>query len=365
MAQRKSYDTKIKYLARQGLLPVAYSQQIHRSLISKWKQEPVEKYVGYELNENIEELYEIMKLVSENQQVQQALRAMYRINKTLRDIIAQTGNYIEALKENKRYVINTVLRSAKAITLKRAIKLMNISPSTFRIWAMEEHFSCRQSLTKLCNNSYPQQLTIKEIRKMYRLLNNGKLLHWPIISVAHWGRKRAIIKVHPNTWYKYARLMKIKRIHYRKKRIKYEEGIRAKSPNQKWHADISEIQLGNGLTYYIYLVVDNYSRYILSWRISHRKCLQTRIETFSEALRKAKRVPRKRKTHELIVDQGTENNNKTVEAFIKNEMPALRKLVALKDFDKSNSMVEAMFRTLKYQYLSPRTYTIPPSFTKP
>jgi len=62
----------------------------------------------------------------------------------------------------------------------------------------------------------------------------------------------------------------------------------------------------------------------------------------------------KRKTTELIVDGGTENNNKKVEAFVKEQKTPLRKLIALKDIERSNSMVEALNRTLKYQYLFPK-----------
>jgi len=48
--KRNSYDTRVKYLVRKGLLPDIYRKQIHRSLISKWKKESGEKYIGYELN---------------------------------------------------------------------------------------------------------------------------------------------------------------------------------------------------------------------------------------------------------------------------------------------------------------------------
>jgi len=41
-------------------------KQIHRSSISKWKREAPDKYYGYELNEDVGELYELMKKVSED-----------------------------------------------------------------------------------------------------------------------------------------------------------------------------------------------------------------------------------------------------------------------------------------------------------
>ena len=55
-------------------------------------------------------------------------------------------------------------------------------------------------------------------------------------------------------------------------------------------------------------------------------CANTRLETFQEAVDKAKRMKQKRRTYQLIVDGGTENNNKKVEAFVKEQKPALREI---------------------------------------
>ncbi|MBI4929347.1 MAG: transposase [Bacteroidetes bacterium] len=354
MKKRKSYDTRVKYLVRKGLLPEVFRKQIHRSLLSKWKREAGDKYVGYELNDNIEELYDLMKKISEDQRMQKTLLAFYRINKTLRDIIGTGTDYVKKISEHKHRIVDAVQRARKNIGLKRAIKLVGISRTTFRIWAMEYYYKCGQSLKKLCNNAYPQQLTAGEVHKMHRMLSSEKTLHWPIISVAYYGIKRKILKAHPNTWYKYARLMKIKRKRHRKIKRRYAEGIRASAPNEKWHADITELKTADGNTSYIYLVVDNYSRYITSWRVADKVCAKIRLETFAETIDRAeiKPAPRKKKKVELIVDGGTENNNKKVETFM--EKYPVEKLVALKDILKSNSMAESVNKIIKYGYLFPR-----------
>lgn len=354
MNHRKTYDTRVKYLVRKGLLPDLYRRKIHRSLISKWKRESPEKYTGYELNDDISELYELMKKVSEDQRMVKTLKSFYRIITTLKNIIGTGSDYINKLRDNKYLVIDTIQRTKKTLGLKRTIKLMGMSQSTFRIWAMESYFRCGHSITKLCNNSYPQQLTPKEIHKMHRMLSNVKYLHWPIISVAYFGMKKSLVKAHPNTWYKYARLMKIKRRVRRKPKIRYEVGIRANAPNEKWHADITEIKTADGKTSFIYLVVDNFSRYITSWRVSDKICAKTRLDTFAETIENANIKPstRKKKKAELIVDGGSENNNKQVVSFI--QKYPVEKLIALKDILKSNSLVESINRTLKYNYLFPK-----------
>ena len=82
MTQRKTYDTRVKYLVMKGLLPDLYRKQIHKSLISKWKRESPDKYTGYQLNDNIEELYELMKKISEDKRLLRTIKAFYTYNQT-------------------------------------------------------------------------------------------------------------------------------------------------------------------------------------------------------------------------------------------------------------------------------------------
>jgi putative transposase len=216
---------------------------------------------------------------------------------------------------------------------------------------MEEYFKCNHAMTSVCNNAYPQQLTIREVHKMHRMLINEKFLHWPIVSVAYYAMRKSIVKAHPNTWYKYAKLMRIKRLRRRKFTIKYEEGLRASFPNEKWHADITLFKTLDGSTSYIFLVVDNFSRYIISWKVATTKSAKVRLETFIEAINKSGVLPEKTSTKitELIVDGGSENNNAEVETFI--EQYPIDKLIALKDIDKSNALIESVNRIIKYDYL--------------
>ncbi len=352
MEQRRTYDTRVKYLVRKGLLPDVYRKQIHRSLISKWKRESPERYTGYELNDNIEELYELMKKISEDQRLLRTIKAFYRVNKVLKDIIGTGKDYFKKIREYKYRIVDTIQKGKKTIGIKRGIKLFGISKSTYRIWAMESYFRCGQSLSKLCNSAYPQQLTAREVHKMHKILSNGEFLHWPIISVAYYGMRESILKAHPNTWYKYARLMKMKRKKFKKPKKDYDEGLRANAPDEKWHADITELQTADGKTSYIYLVMDNFSRYITSWRVADKVCAKVRIETFEETIINAGLKPKQEKKTELIVDGGTENNNKQVETLI--EKYPVDKLVALKDVLKSNAMVESVNKIIKYEYLYPR-----------
>ncbi|OFY82834.1 MAG: hypothetical protein A3F72_01750 [Bacteroidetes bacterium RIFCSPLOWO2_12_FULL_35_15] len=349
--KRRTYDTRIKYLAKKGLLPESYKKIIHRSLLCKWKQEPMEKYTGFELNENIDQLYDVMKLVSEHENLQKALRGLLRIQKTLKDVIGTGKKYVSKLKKHKTQVVKTIERVAEVFTIEKACKMMRISDSTFRTWAMETYFKCGNSVLKLCSNAYPNQLTHQEIHKMHKLLTDTRYMMWPVRSLAYFAKNKGLVIAHVNTWYKYTKLFDLERIVLRKIYKQYEEGIRATKPDEIWHADVTELKMEDGKTAHIYLVIDNFSRFILSWRISMSLCWQTRLETFKEAVYRSNQKGEKRIKTRLIVDGGSENNNQYVEDYLEYCERNIDKMVAYKDILKSNSMVEYTNRTLKYEYL--------------
>lgn len=88
-----------------GLLPDLYRKQIRKSLISKWKRESPDKYTGYELNDNIGELYKLMKKIAEDQCLLRTIKAFYRVNKTLKDIIGTGSEYIKKIKDFKHQIV--------------------------------------------------------------------------------------------------------------------------------------------------------------------------------------------------------------------------------------------------------------------
>ncbi|MBT7609532.1 MAG: DDE-type integrase/transposase/recombinase, partial [Bacteriovoracaceae bacterium] len=46
----------------------------------------------------------------------------------------------------------------------------------------------------------------------------------------------------------------------------YMVGITKYHPNQLWHIDVTEIKVGINKKFYLQVVIDNYSRYILAYR---------------------------------------------------------------------------------------------------
>ncbi len=106
------------------------------------------------------------------------------------------------------------------------------------------------------------------------------------------------------------------------------------------------IRLLDGTKAYLHAVIDNFSRRILSWRV---------VETFSPAnsvailLEAAKGATTSDKPPSVIADGGVENVNSEVDELI--ERGVLHRVLAITELKFSNSMIEAWWRILKYQWL--------------
>ena len=129
--------------------------------------------------------------------------------------------------------------------------------------------------------------------------------------------------------------------------------FRATSPNQAWHADVTVIRTLDGIKHYCYLVVDNFSRKILAWRVSRELSANIRVATLREAAQPLLEAQH-RGDLDLIVDGGSENNNSVFTAFISDTCIPIHKCVALRDIHFSNSIVEAVTKVVKYRYLFPK-----------
>jgi transposase InsO family protein len=116
--------------------------------------------------------------------------------------------------------------------------------------------------------------------------------------------------------------------------------------------DITIVRTLDGVKNYVYLIVDNYSGLILNWKVSDKCNGAIRTQTIREAILQefGTDLTSTRKI-DLIVDGGSENNNSTVDEFIRKSQVEITKRIALTDIVQSNAMVEASNKILKYQYL--------------
>jgi putative transposase len=242
----------------------------------------------------------------------------------------------------------------------RGRRVGKVAPLTISAALKRKAFACRQSVVGLCHKKYFQQLTPIEVAKIKSYcedensLSEAKYQYWPLASIFYQGLRDKVFEFRLSTFYKYAKIMGLSRKSKRNHRP--TKGLISKKVNEYWNADITIFKTADNMKHYIYLVMDHYSKKILSFAIGDKVCGSIRTETFREAVTEYLKT-QKDETTKLVVDGGPENNNAHVDGYIETVKELLQKVVALKDVVFSNSPVEALNKVLKNNYLNKMNIT--------
>ncbi len=253
----------------------------------------------------------------------------------------------DRFKQNKMELIDVVERARKSIPLKQVLKCFSLSQTTYNLWVLGMYSDCAKSKLDWCLMRQPHQLKVEEVETMEELLMDSSYEHWPISSLAHFARRNGVLHASPSTWYKYAKLLGVRRIKPKYQKKKGAPGIKATRPNEIWHADVTYFKVGLK-TYYIYLLVDNFSSKVLSHLVSDVLSAKNRFLSIKKGY--DNQFGSYNDDMLLLVDGGSENNNHLVDNYI-SLLPNLIKLRALHDIRFGNTQIEAHNKILKQGWL--------------
>jgi putative transposase len=189
---------------------------------------------------------------------------------------------------------------------------------------------------------------------MKKFLLDPKYITWPIHAIHSEAVRLKALFIGRHSWYKYSKILGFKRFYFKKPR--HLKGIRAFNPNEIIHADVTCLKLLDGLTAYIYLIVDNFSRFIISYKTSLRISAEIALVNLKDAYysiikNNSDPIP----TIIFLTDGGPENDNNTIKQYLEDKI-TIKHLTAKKHIRFSNSMIEAVNKTLKYSWLFTRQF---------
>ncbi len=259
------------------------------------------------------------------------------------------------IKKNRNTVVNLIEKISSNISERNLIcKFLKITPKSFQTWKRYQNYYCEFSLINLCFKRVSQQISKNEIAVLKQFMTNKRFSHWPIASVWGLAFKQGKTSMARATWYRYTKHLGLNSIRkvYRKKRKR--KSTRAESVNEIWHMDVTYYKTIDNIQYYIYTIVDNFSRKIIAHHVSQKLSAKIRLESLKHAIKNEFNIAIENPSVDLIVDGGSENNNHTVHEFIQNQQVKINKKVALKDVAFSNSIAEGTYRILKSKYFQDR-----------
>ena len=124
------------------------------------------------------------------------------------------------------------------------------------------------------------------------------------------------------------------------------EGMEINRPNQVWAADITYIPMARGFLYLV-TIMDWYSRYVISWRLSNTLDADFCAEALEEALRGGR-------PGIFNTDQGSQFTSEAFTELLKQH--GVRISMDGKGRYRDNIFVERLWRTVKYEEVYLKAY---------
>ena len=351
-SSRQSWDTSIKHLIRHGLLTdVLTARQIATipsSNISRWKQESDEKYRFCEINQIIKEEVELIKRVNQSSNIKKINLSYFKLLDTFHKVISEIKEVKTKIKEQKEVIVNTVEDVKQIIPINEALKVFDISRSTYENYKSILIHRCDFSSLKLCSKRFPNQLLPREVYVIKTYMMNENYRHWSKSSVYLKALRNGNLSCGISTFYKYCKLLGFKNRPRRKKSDDYNP-VRTSHPNQIWCADVTIFKTTDNTKHYIHFLIDHYSKMILGYRIE-KSSSGTAIRSLIQ-----NSFYKNRPTNlKFLTDGGSENINVKVAHFINSPSIPIKHIIAQRDVVFSNSMIEAVNKIIKHQFLFPR-----------
>jgi transposase InsO family protein len=242
----------------------------------------------------------------------------------------------------KSKVLRAVDRSKDSLPLTSALRLVRLSPARYHAWKRAEK-RCELDDRSSCPRSHPTQLTPAEVSTIKEMVTAAEYRHMPLRTLSLYAQRIGKVFASATTWAKLVRQRGWRRPRRRVCPEKPKTGIRATHPNEYWHIDVTVIRLLDDTKAYLHAVIDNFSRRILSWRLSERLDPNTTCEILKEAGDNLDQTPT------VVADSGVENVNAGVDQLMADGV--VRRVLAQVEVSFSNSMIEAFWRSLRHQWL--------------
>jgi len=242
----------------------------------------------------------------------------------------------------KTRLLRAIELSLSVLPLRVALRILRLSPSRYHSWKNEDE--CGLDDMSSCPRRSPQQLTRSEVKTIQEMATSEDYRHVPTSRLAILAQRLGKVFASPSTWSRLVRMHKWRRPRRRIHPAKPKVGIRAFIPNEIWHVDTTLIRLLDGSRAYLHAVIDNFSRRILSWKVSGTFDPSITAELLLNA---SNGLLNQQPT--LLADGGVENFNSAVDELVCSGL--LRRLLAQTDISYSNSLIESWWRSLKHQWL--------------
>lgn len=245
-------------------------------------------------------------------------------------------------------MLSNLGKISSVLGVKASLKYLQMSYAAYL--QLRKKQRCGSSILNLCRLRHPSQLLKKEVTTIKEYCTDKRFIHWPLAFVYHRAVRDGAVAFAVGTFYKYAALLHLQRIVAGSRRQNHHTGIRAEVPLRILHADVTLFKTADNTRNYIYFIQDNFSRTILKYRVAKECKAQIVFENLC-AVNEQYLKSLHSDTCELITDDGCENYGPVKDLIACSENPVINHIIAQRDIEFSNSMIEAANKQIKYRFL--------------
>lgn len=351
LSKRHSWDTSVKHYFRLGLetnIPFELKNKIPSSNISRWKQEPENKYLGCEIADYIDQEIDFIKRFNQSSKIKKILEGYFKLSDAFNYILDDVKGIKSIIKNQKELVVNTIESIKDDVSINLALKIFNISRATYQNYKSIVIHKCNVSYFNWCVKRFSNQLLTKEVQTIKNYMEHSDYKFWSKSSIYFKAIRDGNLQCGLTTFYKYCRLLGFKNKPRKRKSDNYNP-VKTFKPNQLWCADVTIFRTKNHVKHHIHFLMDHFSKYIIGYKV----CSSSSSSAIKELLQNAYQK-HKPNTLKFLTDGGSENVNRTVSNFINKSEVSIKHIIAQKDVVFSNSMIEALNKVIKHQFLFPK-----------
>jgi putative transposase len=345
---KTSYHPAITVAFYLNCLPTELLQHIPRSTRFDWQHKDKSTYFGYDWFCQNQDLFQTLRKISSNKKLLQINKALIRVIALKRFITTYATGIKNNLFSVSQTILFNIIKVNSTLGLTKTLRFLQLPYSAYL--KLKRTARCNLSPLNACLIKHPAQLLKKEISVIKRYCTDASFLHWPLSSVYEMIKREGAAFFNISTFYKYVNLLKLNRAKQVHRKKHHHLGIRATAPLHILHVDVTVFRTADKKKNYIHIIQDNFSRKILQWAVRTFCKAQTTFEIL-ESVHKKYLHPAGIHNCQLISDDGSENYGPVKSFISSSQSPSIQHLIAQRDIEFSNSMIEAANKHLKYRFL--------------
>ncbi|SDW82589.1 hypothetical protein SAMN05444411_102254 [Lutibacter oricola] len=349
---KRNYHPLVLLLYTSGMLDARQLQELPKTTKYNWNQFQHENYYGNDWVKNYINQFDTIKEVFASSFLYKSLRFLVETRKGYLYMLQEFSHNKQLLKLHANKIITSIekMKSLANINVKTACNYYGVSKDWY--YQQKRKISCGVSPFQKCYKQHPNQLTVKEVISIEKLVTDSANYGKTKVTLYYHALRTNLVFCSKSTFNKYASALGY--IKPKRSRYPIAKGLRASRVFEWLHVDITNVHTLENSIQKVAFVKDNFSRAILHYASTNEKAGSRFIKNlFSETFDKYNLL-NSAKPINILFDGESENKGDFLSWIATIQAPPIVRKITdqTKDFPFLNSMSESTQSIYKTEFLN-------------